>query len=195
MSGGPLNSRPSRRLSAADRIRRNAQILAERASGEPLSTIAERHDLTTRQVRSICNDGETPVVQTTIERSEALAISVLAHYEKLGGDLDRLATSRRDPNTQLGAIKAKISLLKQQTHFLLATGLIPRDLSAIDYERDAVELADTLLDVLEAHDVPWEVQNAVVQAVEARIGRGALAPGSQAEAGLPLEGKARDVRT
>lgn len=168
MSPRQLSRRPSRRLSAADRIRRNAQILADRAGGEPVSTIAERHDLTTRQVRSICNDGETPVVQTTIERSEALAVSVLADYEKLRRDLDRLSTSRRDPNTQLGAIKAKISVVKQQTDFLLATGLISRDLSAIDYERDAVELAETLLEVLEEQKVPWEVQNALIEAVEAR---------------------------
>jgi predicted transcriptional regulator len=107
MSAVDPNARAPRRLTAADRVRRNALILAERASGESLAAIANRHGLTSRHVRSICNGTEAPQASPAVVDSEALTLSVLARYEILEGELDQLAR-RRNPNTQLGAVKAKL---------------------------------------------------------------------------------------
>jgi hypothetical protein len=191
MKAADPNSKGPRRLTAADRVRRNAQILADRASGESLTAIANRHGLTSRQVRSICNGAEGRLAAPAVAQSEALVMSVLAEYDSLARDLDRLSR-RRNPNTELGAVKAKLQLLKNRTAFLVQTGLIPGDVFAMEYDRDAMQLAETIIEVFDRYDVPDEVQLAVVEAVESQRTRSARL-GVRAEAQLPLEGEARDV--
>jgi hypothetical protein len=168
-----LSTRGGVRRRTVERLRRNAQILAERAGGTPLGELAHRYGLSERQVRYICDAEGAPVTQAGAREAEALVHGVLADYQRVAVELEELSRTKAHPTVRLGAVKAKLNLLKDRTQFLTATGLIQQSLGELesqDYQEDAIALANTILDVLDEYAVPLEVHRAILDRVTGEFG-------------------------
>lgn len=172
----------SNRPSAVDRIRRDAAIVAERARGAAQTELASRYGISVRQVRNICTTASGPVVAASLSRAEELLLGVMSEYDDLQAELQALPKAQ--PNIQLGAVKARLQLLRDRTHLLQATALIPAEMYAVDHQQQAMRIVEIVLDAFEEFNVPVDVQRTIVERVEA-VGKSGGAA-RLAEAELPV---------
>ena len=155
------------RLSAEAKVRRDREVIADRARGLTWLTIAGRHRLSERQCRSIWKNhwqSEATLVET--DPIEAVQ-EALARYDAVLERLALLGECAAQESVKLGAMKAQLTALDGRTALMQAVGLLPRDLGLLRLEVDVREVARTVVRVLDEHGVPPDVQDALQEAISA----------------------------
>ena len=141
----------SKRLTAAEKVKRDAKIVADRARGLGWALVADRHGLTERQCQNIW----AHFLNSQPEPGEADPLTAvyetIASCDAIIEELALVAESATHDAVRLGAIKARQYAIEQRFRLKQAMGLIPRDLGLFVYEFDADRLAQTLEDVCEKH--------------------------------------------
>jgi hypothetical protein len=151
MSGA---SRPSKRLSAQAKVQRDRQIVSDRARGLRWETIANRHDLTTRQCQSIWRSSQAEAVE--VEEPLRSVDDVLGQIEAAIEEAAVLSESTANDSIRLGAINTRLKALTQKVAFMQACGLLPRDLGLVRNEIAMSEGINRVVDFLRRFNLSAE---------------------------------------
>jgi hypothetical protein len=150
------------RTSAAEKVRRDTKIVADRARGFRWAAIARRHGLSERQCRQVWREHratEPPLAE--LDPLEILAEAVEQH-DALVSDLAELAERANQPAVTLGVLKLKLRSIDQRLLLLQGVGLLPQNLGAFRAEIDVRRVAAALIDAFERHQIPEAVENDVL---------------------------------
>ncbi len=145
---------------AADQAQRNQDIIAARAAGETVSSLAARFGLSPSRIKQVLHDapapaaaGLAPAMELALQRRDDYATAV----RELGALARRLPDSQ--PAPKVGAYRALLEGLDRLTALERALGFLPDDLGHLRSERSLVE---TVLAVFVEHDVPDDARRALV---------------------------------
>jgi hypothetical protein len=156
-------------MTAAEKVRRDERVVADRVRGLSWPTIAQRHGLSERHCRTIWAD-QAPVLSVEDFDPLELVREAIAQYDGLLEDLALLAESASQDAVRLGALKSKVSVIGERLVFLQAVGLLPRDLGLLQQERDIRMIAHLLVDLFERYGLPPEAEEELLRALGASNG-------------------------
>jgi hypothetical protein len=153
------------RLTAREKVERDAEIVSARASGLPWSEIAAEHRISGRQCRTIVNEygktGITPRLRDPVE----VVDQMLERYEGFQERLIDIADTATNDSARVGAIKAAMEAMRSQAELMQAIGVLPRDLGRMAVAIDVRRVARAAIEVLDRNGIPAEVQRELVEAV------------------------------
>jgi hypothetical protein len=155
-------------VTAQERVRRNAEVFNARARGLSWATIAAQTNLSERQCRRIfAEHREASGSLADLDASEIVR-DTLDAYDAAIEDLALLADSSTHDGARLGAIRARLDAVTSRWELMQAIGVLPANLEQLWPEWDAQRVARRIIDVLDDHQIPLEVQQEIAQAVEQR---------------------------
>jgi hypothetical protein len=162
----PTSGSRGRRLPAADKVQRDRALVADRNRGLTWAVVARRHGLQERQARQIYaewRDSEEPAL---VQRDPVQWLEETLHrYDSIIGELASTAESADNTAARVGALKAQMDAMSRQTELLVASGLLPRNLSVIRHETDMRQAARTIVAVLKERGVGLDVLRDIQQAL------------------------------
>jgi len=146
--------------SAAEQSERNREIIAARAAGEDVESLARRFGLSSSRVKQILRSRRVVVSEVATD-AVAAASRRRSDYLETVGDLQGLA--RRLPDSQaaakVGCYRALLDALDRLTNLERALGFLPSDLGQLRSERALVE---AVLSVFVEHEVSSDARRALV---------------------------------
>jgi len=174
-------------LSSIARVERNAEVVRDRARGFGWTRVAERHDLSERQCRRICEEWREARPREHDQDPLELFEELLESYNSGIEDLALVLEEASQDAVKVGAIKARVALIEDKAKLLQAVGLLPWNLGRLKEERDLRVLADTVWDVMDRHGVSEEARKDLA----ATIRGNPPARGSETDQGDPqlVEGR------
>jgi hypothetical protein len=101
------------RLPAAKKVRRDEQIVRDRASGLLWSTIAQNHHLSERQAREVWRERLAAEPLEELDGRDWLR-QVLLQTEQAVEELALLARTTRNDAVRLGAIRGRLAAMAQR---------------------------------------------------------------------------------
>lgn len=159
------------RGTAQEKVRRDAEIVTDRARGLTWASIAERHGLSARQARTVWTEhceatGPADPAEALLAVQEAVA-----QIDQVVEDAALLALSTANDSVKVAALKLRLSALGQRFELQRLVGVLPYDLGWFLYDADTRATAQTIVRVLEEHDTPLEVMRDLQAAFPASAGR------------------------
>jgi hypothetical protein len=154
-------------LPAADKVRRDAALVADRNRGLTWPQVASRHGVSETQARNIhraWRDGNQRVLASQ-EPMEWLW-RTLERYESIQAQLAVIAASADNSAAQVGALRAQMDAIAAQTQLLVASGLLPRNLRAFREAGDMSRLIVRFVEILERHEVEPELVGELLELVQ-----------------------------
>lgn len=136
------------RLTRAERDRRDAAVIADRAAGFTWRQVAERSGLTARQCQNIWKRGRewTPLPW---RQQYDLVADHLTYMDATLARLAQLAEETAQDSVALGAIKASMELRRRQLELLQAIGILPSNLKILRETEETMEFTQAVYDFLE----------------------------------------------
>jgi len=144
-------------LSSLARVERNAEVVRDRARGFGWTRVAERHDLSERQCRRICEEWRESRPREHDQDPLDIFEELLESYNSGIEDLALVLEEASQDAVKVGAIKARLALIEDKAKLFQAVGILP-DLGKLGEERDLRVLADTVWDVMDRHGVSEEAR-------------------------------------
>lgn len=149
------------------------QIYMDWARGMTYADLAERHGLGMRRCQQI-------VGELRASRLDVFGVSdplfgfqqaqnLVLHWTTAISDYAKLAVEAKQDSVRLGAMRDRDRALQQFTQTLQELGWLPRNLGTLRFQADAIQMVETLLDVLEENKVPEQVIRLAVEAMELRV--------------------------
>lgn len=159
----------ARGVTTRQRTDRNAEIFAARARGIGWARIAAEYGISERQAQRIYTEQrENRATLASIDPVEVVE-ELLVAYDAAVEDLAVLAQETGHDGTRLGAIRARIDATRAKHELLAAVGVLPHDLGRLSLEIDGRVLGDTLVRVLERHDLPQELWDDLERELSAAV--------------------------
>lgn len=153
-------------MKAADKAKRDAELVADRAKGWAWAKVAKKYDITVRQAHNIWDDEKSRHIPALTEE-DALSVvyESLARYEEWQ---NQLADVTEDSNgaVKVGAIRAQMDCENRATELRQATGLLPKNLGKLAVEWDVRFVVRQVVAVLEEHEAPPQMQKALLEALK-----------------------------
>ena len=139
------------RLAAADKVRRDAGVVADRARGLTWATIAQRHDLTPRACQLIWSQRASGDSATLLIDPQEALLEALEQLDRMAEDCSLLWESTRNDSIKVAALKQRHAVMADRFRLLMAVGVLPSNLGGFATEIDAVELGRVLLELFDRH--------------------------------------------
>jgi len=153
------------RLTAREKLRRDAEVVSDRARGYGWASIAEHHDLSERHCRQIWREHwDAEPAMDEIDPVE-IAREAIAQLDAIVEDLARIADAARHDAVRLGALKAKRDAITQRLILLQTIGLLPCDLGMLRHEIDVRQVTKAFIAVLDRHNLADEVEDDLLSAL------------------------------
>lgn len=159
-----------RRLTARDQARRDDQIIRARMRGVSWPTIAARHGLSERRCQQVMAEYRESHPTARHRSPMELLDEILGGYEAAREDLAEVAATTAHDATRVGAIRTSVAILEAQAGLLTALGVMPR-VRQLALEIDVRALAHRIMGVLNEHDAPGELRDALLRALDGGDGR------------------------
>lgn len=154
------------RLDAEGKVARDRRIVLDRGRGLSWATIAERHDLSERQCRTVWEQRRT-AGQELGEREPVEELrDLIDEIDAAGEACALLIESTKNDSVKVAAIKARLTVLGRKFELLHACGLLPRDLARLGAELDLRQLESAMLTVFDDHGVSDEAAQDLITALE-----------------------------
>jgi hypothetical protein len=167
------------RVTAHQKVQRDARIVADRARGLTWSTIESRHGVTERQCRTIWAERLREVSAEPVDVREALR-EAIAQLDAAVEDCALLAESTNNDPVRLGAIKARLAAMGERDELLRLSGLMPFHARAVETERQLKDINDMIVDLFDKYGLPDAAKDELEEGLEAglagRNGRHAVGP-------------------
>jgi hypothetical protein len=168
------------RLPAAEKAARDEDIVRGRASGYTVGTLATRYGLDERHVRRILREHRErqPPLTARFDHIE-VAMDSLDQLDYVIEELAELADAANQEAVRLGAIRSKLTAMRDRWSLLQAVGLLPNDLGSLADEIDVRMMVEIVSQFLVEQEVP---RDAVRQLVD-RLDPGVAATNSSSRTG------------
>jgi hypothetical protein len=157
------------RLTAGEKVRRDARIVADRAHGLGWATIADRHGLSERHCRTIWTEQAAMLAIEDVGPLERVQEAIL-QYDCVLEDLALLAEQASHDAVRLGAVRSRLAAIEQRLVLFQMLGLLPRDLECLRNEREARDLARVLRTVFDRYGLPPEAEEEILSALNGKNG-------------------------
>ena len=158
------------RLPAAEKVRRDEQIVADRARGLRWATIAERHHLSERHAREVWRERLAAEPLESLDGTETIAEALL-QVEAAIEDLALLAETTNNDPVKLGAIRARLDAMNSRVTLLRIGGYLPATWRAAMTEADTRRMADNLVAVLVRHDASDQLLQDIAETLRGPVAR------------------------
>lgn len=152
-------------MTAEQRMNRNRAIFDARARGFGWDEIARQHDVSVRQAQRIHSEYRDASPGALAADPIATVEELLAGHDAALEDLARLANDAKHDGARLGAIRARLDVMREKYELLAAVGVLPRDLGQVAVQIDSQRIADATVAVLERHAVPEHVFDEILEAL------------------------------
>ena len=159
-----ISSPPRRRGTAAQKVERDARLVADRARGLGWTKLAEKYGITVRQCQNIWADrgpseprAESDPVAELRDEIDFLDAAIEEYAE--------LAQDTANDSIHLGAIKARVDAQKRRIELKRLYGLLPWD-GEQTMVAEIGELFNSVFGILERHGVGWEIQQDIMDVVK-----------------------------
>ena len=151
-------------------------IMRDYARGYSYPALSERHSVSERRAREVVEalrgselsrlglDDPLFGVKFAQDLVMRRAASISEYTE-----LADACTTKGQEHIRLGFLKQRDAAVSAFTELVQELGWLPRHLGTLNVQMDALQMAEALLDVMDAHDVPEHVQRAAVEAIELRV--------------------------
>jgi LPS sulfotransferase NodH len=155
-------------MSEIEREERNAEIVRDRLRGQSWEYLAEKYNLTIRQIRDIYN-GWRADNQPTYQGRDPIEIvhSMLDRLNSWVEQLAEVADTASADATRIAAINAQLNALTRTAELMQATGILPHDLGTLRLELDVQTLAVKLVTVLTDQGATPEMKRAILETLRA----------------------------
>jgi hypothetical protein len=167
------------RLTAQQKVVRDARIVADRARGLTWATIEARHGVTKRQCRTIWAERLREVSTEPVDVREALREAIV-QLDAAVEDLALLAESTRHDAVRLGAVRSRIAAMGDKHELMRLSGLLPFDARAVRTEAELRDINDMILGLFDKHglgdDAKRELEEGLEAGLAGRNGRHAGGP-------------------
>jgi hypothetical protein len=163
----PKKKTPAKtRAPAAEQVARNEEIVAARMRGLSYIQLARTYGLSKQRIQQIHKEYRES--NPTLRGHDPVEI-VDSMLEGYSADIEELvlisATTQTDA-VRVSAINARMAARNKTTELLQELGVLPRDLGQLSVAVDAKMTAVRILSVLKQHNVPGEVLDAMLYALE-----------------------------
>lgn len=169
-SGGDLvltNGR--RRLTAAEKVRRDAALVADRNRGLKWEDVAARHGVSATQARNIHRAWrDENRLRVVSEEPMDWFWRTLDRYESIQSQLASIAEHADNSSAQVGALRAQMDAIAAQTQLMVASGLLPRSLRAYRDAEDVAQLIAKFANLVERAGVNPELVQELLASLPAR---------------------------
>jgi hypothetical protein len=155
-------------LTTRERAARDLRVVQDRARGISWVRIGERHGITDRQARRVVADYRQSRTELRDHDPVAIVEEVLEAQEAALDDLALLAETTTNASVELGAIRSKLQVHRERLELLGAIGVFPRDIGQVGRLIDLREIATRLDRVLNMPDVPRDLRERIIAAVDPR---------------------------
>jgi hypothetical protein len=151
-------------------------VYREWAEGMSYEDLSERHGLSRRRISEVVEDLKgarlvslgvgDPLFSVKMAQQLVLQRSAaVSQYTRLAAEVTEASMA----HVKLGSLKQRDAALSAFVELIQELGWLPRHLGSINVQMDALQMAEVLLEVFDAHSVPMDVQQAVVEAIELRV--------------------------
>jgi hypothetical protein len=156
------------RLTAQQKVERDARIVADRAHGLTWSTIEARHGVSERQCRTIWAERLREVSAEPVDVREALREAV-AQLDAAIEDCALLAEATKNDAVRLGAIRARLTAMAERGELLRLSGLLPFDERAVRTEAELRDINDMILALFDRYGVGDDAKRELEEGLEASL--------------------------
>jgi hypothetical protein len=156
------------RLTSHEKVRRDADVVTDRARGLAWTTIAARHELTERQCRNIWNERLREVSLEPVDVRFYLGESI-AQLDAAIEELALLAETTANDPVRLGAVKARLDALGSKFELMRLSGLLPFDARAVRTEAQLREICAMVLELFDRYEVPRAAKVELRDSLEAAL--------------------------
>lgn len=152
-------------MTAAEKAERDKQVFADRARGLSWEKVASAHDISVRTAERIWDEQQKLGVPEMQEK-DALSIvwETLQRYEEWQNQLAEV-TAESNGAVKIGAIRAQMDCEVKKSDLRQATGLLPKHLGKLAVEWDVRFVVRQVVAVLEEHNAPPEMEQALLAAL------------------------------
>jgi hypothetical protein len=158
------------RVTAQEKVRRDARVVADRARGFGWRTIAARHGLCERQCRAIWAERRSGGVDLLAGDPMESLHEAADQLDALIEDCAVLAEATANDSVRVAAIKERRALMGERIALQQACGLLPRNLRLLRTEQEMRNILERVIEILVEHEVGEDVLRAIhdaaAQAVE-----------------------------
>jgi hypothetical protein len=143
------------RLTAQQKVERDARIVADRAAGLRWPTVARRHELSERQCQQIVK--EHRAAQPPFESHDPVD-AVMELVEQLDSLVEKFALVAEETAhdaVRVGALRSQAAAMEQRFTVMHTLGLLP-PLDLVRLDVDMRRVMDTAVKVLKRHEVGAE---------------------------------------
>ena len=158
------------RLPAAEKVRRDAEVVADRSRGLKWSTIAQRHGLSERHAREIWKERLAAEPLEAVDGRDMLTEALL-QVEAAIEDLALLAQTTNNDPVKLGAIRARLAAMADRNDLLRLAGYMPVSLLAARTEADIRTMGDDIVAVMKKHRTSDTVIDDLLAALRRPVAR------------------------
>lgn len=147
-------------------VRRNSEIVQAKMRGLSWESISATYEVSVSRCKEIHK--EYRETNPTLRHLDPVDIidELLEGYQGTIEELALISATTKSDTARVGAINTKMMAYQRISELLQAIGALPNDLGQLRVEVDARFVADAVVRVLQTFDVPDEVQDALIQALE-----------------------------
>lgn len=149
---------------AEEREVRNQQIIVDWLRGMDYPALSAKWNLSERQLKEIIarfrehhkpvHEGADPI---------DIVYTMLDRYSAWISQLAVIADEADADSARVGAVNAQMSAQNKSAELMQATGLLPKNLGTLRLELDVRLLTQKLIKVLNDHEAPIELKEAIVE--------------------------------
>jgi hypothetical protein len=151
------------KTTAAQKVKRDARVVADRARGLRWATIAERHGLSETMCRKIWHEQRSAEDFRSLRPSEVVD-EVVAQLEAVVEELALVAQTTNNDAVRLGAIKARTATLIQRVELLQWLGRVPVA-PRLRWEIGMEATANVVLAIFDRYRVPDAAAHELIDAL------------------------------
>jgi hypothetical protein len=153
-------------MTSKQRVSRNSEIVTARARGQRWSTIATAFGVSERQARRVVSEHRAS--QPRLHQRDPLEIfeELYERYEAVLEQLAEVADEASNDSARVGALRARIEVMRDQGQLLRTVGILPLD--ALGLQIDLQSVADRFVGVFQRFDIQAGARDALLEAIEPR---------------------------
>ena len=140
----------SARVAANEKVKRDAEIVRDRARGLTWETIALRYGLSTRQCRAVFSEWAREQPSPFKANRLDLLHETLASYDLAVEEFALLADDATQETVRLGALRTKLAAMDARLQLMISLAMLPIDprkvLEEADYRAQVIAIAEILND-------------------------------------------------
>lgn len=162
---------------SAEKVERDRNIVAAKARSLSTATVAQTFDVSERTVETVM--AEYRASQPSLRSVDPIEVVEQTIFELRGAieELALISSNAKQDAVRVGAVSKRVDTIKQLTHLMQSTGVLPNDLGTLKVDMDVRAFASVVLNVFKEEGIPEEAVARVMDEIRKFTGQRALPPG------------------